>query len=571
MSSNFPPPPPGGPDQGPPLGPPPPPTDYLQSGGPAPEPSPGGPRGRGRRIAAIVGGVAVVALIGGGAWAWNFWFNQGPQPAEALPADTLAYVSIDLDPTGEQQIEAVETLRKFPVIKEELDFDLGARDDIKRWIFEKAQEEGDVCPDLDYEDDLKPWLGDRFAFAIVDRDDEEPAPVLVAQIKDEHKAADGIEALARCGEETADELDVDKAELGGYAFSGDWVVVAETEDIAKDIVADAEDDPLADNDDFEELTEAAGDSGVLTAYAAPEAGRALMDTVGEDILTGITSEFGGGAAGEEFAEQFTQAIEDFPGAAGSLRFDDGAVQFELATGELSDETKDLAMTGGSGAGDVVSGLPDSTVATVALSLPEGWADVLLDQLGPVIEEESGMSLEEALAEIEQESGLSLPEDVETLLGESVAVAVDSSIDAEVFEHEDPSLLPAGIRIKGDPEEIEEVLDKIRTRIGPEAAEFLVSETDGDYVLIGTNEDYVDKLAEGGHLGDDDTFRDVVDRPGDASQIFFVDFDAEDWLVDLFEDADEDEAAENVDKLRAFGVSTWSEGDELHLSVKLTTD
>ena len=69
----------------------------------------------------IIGGaVAVLVLAGGGVWAWTAFFSQGPQPAEALPDSTLAYVSIDLDPPGQQKVEAIKTLRKFPAFRDEI-------------------------------------------------------------------------------------------------------------------------------------------------------------------------------------------------------------------------------------------------------------------------------------------------------------------------------------------------------------------------------------------------------------------------------------------------------------------
>src|SRR3954471_4971700 len=86
------------------------PTDYL--GGP----SPASPH-RGRRWG-LVGGaaVAVVALAGATAWAVTQFLGAGAQPATAAPANTLAYVGLDLDPSGGQKIEALRTLRKFPAL-----------------------------------------------------------------------------------------------------------------------------------------------------------------------------------------------------------------------------------------------------------------------------------------------------------------------------------------------------------------------------------------------------------------------------------------------------------------------
>ena len=76
--------------------------------------------------------VGLVA-VGVGAWAAYNFLTTGPQPAEALPAKTLGYVSIDLDPSGGQKIEALQTLNKFPAFKDYVG--INADDDLRKEIF----------------------------------------------------------------------------------------------------------------------------------------------------------------------------------------------------------------------------------------------------------------------------------------------------------------------------------------------------------------------------------------------------------------------------------------------------
>ena len=106
-------------DQQPPAGTP----EYLDStGGDRTAPSMGegeAPAGRrSRRTTWLVGGGVVgLLVVGGGAWAAMSFFQQGSQPAEALPSTTIAYASVDLDPSGSQKIDAFKTLEKFPAFK----------------------------------------------------------------------------------------------------------------------------------------------------------------------------------------------------------------------------------------------------------------------------------------------------------------------------------------------------------------------------------------------------------------------------------------------------------------------
>jgi len=631
-------PPPGQPGQGP--------VEHLQVGSGRPlDPAPR--RGKSRR-AAVLGGLALTgALVGGGVWAWTAWFSQGPQPAEALPADTLAYASIDLDPSGAQKVEAIKFLRKFPAFKDEIGLDTD--DDVRKEIFTRIQAEG-ACEDLDYGDDIEPWLGDRFAVAAIDRGGDSPAPVLVVQIKDEDKAADGLDTLVECGSQAAGDSD---DEIGGYAFNGDWVILAETEDIATDVVKDAKDKALSEDSDYDKWTDAAGDPGIVTLYASPDAGKAFLGFL-EDMPFFFYGVAGGDDSGYGYAEQeavpapapadppsdlptaspgeeptelpppsitdlptefpsdfptefpssaevqpvdpdsefeassnleptedyqgdseqipdeLREAFEDFPGGAGTLRFDEGNVELEFATGDLPGSWNSL-VDGGRGA-DVLSTLPDSTAAAFGAGFREGWVQDLIDQLAPMIEDESGMSVDEAIEEFESETGLSVPEDIEALGGESFAIAFDSDFDSSAFEDEDITRVPVGAKIKGDPDRIEAALDKIRAAAGSDG-DLLLSRTSDGYVLVSASEDYLDKLADSGDLGDSSTLKDLVPEAGDASAILFVNFDAGDnWLDELVASLDApQDVRENVKPLEALGISSWMDGDESHSLVKLTTD
>ncbi len=256
-----------------------PPSTSTSATAPGCDPTRDKPERRSRKGLLIGGGVAVLALAGGGVWAWTAFFSQGPQPAEALPDSTLAYVSIDLDPPGQQKVEAIKTLRKFPAFRDEIGLDTD--DDVRKEIFGSLQDEG-LCEDVDYDDDVEPWLGDRAAFALVDQGKDRPAPVFVVQIKDQDEAEDGLEKLTACATDAAGSED----DLGGYAFNGDWVVLAETEGIAQDVVDAAGDGSLSDDGDYAKWTEAAGDPGIVTMYAAPEAGEALLQLSGFSSSSG---------------------------------------------------------------------------------------------------------------------------------------------------------------------------------------------------------------------------------------------------------------------------------------------
>ena len=138
------------------------------------------------------------------------FFATGAQPAEALPASTLGYASVDLDPSGGQKIEAFRMLEKFPAIEKELGgFD--ADDDLLEKVFEELEKE---CDGSSYEDDVKPWLGYRFAAAAVDLGEEMPTPVGVLQVTDADAAEEGLATLAGLRGQRRGRLG-DRGRLGG--------------------------------------------------------------------------------------------------------------------------------------------------------------------------------------------------------------------------------------------------------------------------------------------------------------------------------------------------------------------
>lgn len=501
-------------------------------------------------IVALVAGVAVLA--GGGAWAWLAFFSQGAQPAEALPANTLAYVSVDLDPSGTQKIEALKALRKFPAFTKDVGLDTD--DDVREKLFETLQKSG-TCTGISYQDDIEGWLGDRAAVAVVDRDDDQPDPVLVVQVKDQDDAADGLNKLVNCG----NEADSASQDIGGYAFTGDWVVIAETKEIAEQVVADTRTASLRDDEDYRRWTSAAGDPGVMSFYVAAGAGNALAEATDVAGFADLAS--------SDSDDELRSALEDFEGGAGTIRFDAGNLEVEFATGQWNSASKLLGADRGD---DVLARLPDSTAVAVGAGFEKGWATTLLERFRPLIESQSGMSYDEALAELESETGLSVPDDIEVLLGESVVVALDSNFDANQVEAMGPENFPVGAKIKGDVDEIEAVLDKIRAQLGSDGDQVLSTAGDG-HVVIGPSQDYLDDLLETRNLGRTSTFRSVVPEAGSASAILFANFDANNWLVEVAEAAGADkDVVDNVAVLQALGVSSWTEDDEVHLVLTLTT-
>ena len=524
--------------------------EYLEQGGGAPLAREPGSGGGGRRRVVLAGATVVgLAAIGGGAWAATSFFGTGAQPDEALPASTIGYASIDLDPSGGQKIEALRMLNKFPAFREEIGLD--ADDDIKRKIFDLVLAEA-PCPGLDYDDDVEPWLGDRVAVAAVDTGADEPVVAVVVQIKDAEAAEEGFGTLQECGDQ----------QKGGWVIDGDWALLAETEALAGQVAAETEKATLADDETYQKWTGEVGDAGVVNVYAAPTAGDFLADH-----LDGLGFPFGPmagmsqqqAAFQPELPDEMVEGLRDFQGGAATLRFDEGALELESVGDAAMTRQSFYATDAGD---DVLDSLPADTAAAVGIGLADGWAERLLDEVAGMLG--SGETTDRMLAQAEKWTGLALPEDVETLFGDSTVLAIGNDFDREALLNSE-----VGLKVKGDPAAIEGVLDKVRHRIGLMSAP-LQSRSDGDVVVIGPDDDYLAEILGDGGLGESEAFRDVVREPERAGAIVFVNFDAGgDWLSAL---AEEDPLAkENLEPLEGLGISSWQDGDTGHGMVRLTTD
>jgi hypothetical protein len=373
---------------------------------------------------------------------------------------------------------------------------------------------------------------------------------VVLQVTDQAKAKTGVRALTSCGSEAP----------SGVSFVGDYLLLADTQKQADAMADDAEQAPLAESKEFTTTMDRAGDPGIVSMYVSKDAPEAMLgavrNEVGADDLPGFR------------ANQLTKAFKDFEGAAGVIRFRDGAVEAEFSAKGLSNE---LGAT--STAQSAAADLPATTAAALSIALPKGWLDEYLDVVKTQLPR--GTSMQDMFREGERATGLRLPEDIETLLGTGLSLSLDGSANLRaIADSPDPSTVPAGVRIQGDPDKITRVIGKLKRAAGPDADMVEVRTGDGT-VAVGLDREYVDKLAQKGGLGAVVAFRDVVPNADRASGVVYVNFDAgrgwADELADLLSDGDAQVKA-NIAPLDALGISSWQDDEKVqHGLLRLTTD
>ena len=543
---------------------------------PEPQDSPTPPP-RGRRTAMVAGITAgTLAIVGAGAFAAFQFLDGGTAAESALPAEsTLAVVSLDLDPSAKQKIEAIKTLQKFPLLKKELKLSSG--DDLRKKFFDQAFAAGD-CKTLSYEDDVKPWIGDNVAVAAASFEKGKVSPLVALAVTDEDKAARGLDALIDCAD-AGDEV--------GYAFHDGFVLVSDSKAHATEAVDQATSRPLSDDATYTSWTDKVGDRGILSFYVAKEAADAMADGVSLFGLFGgnlaeatITSEpelaepaaYTPSSRSDDPQDQVRKALKDFRGAAGTLRFADGGAELHVVGG-LGGKSDAPAHP----VSEVIGSLPADTTAVVGFSPPPKWADELdsqLDGYGMFLGAEGG--LRELL---EDELGLTVPDDLRTLLGEGLAFSVRGTPPPDFSEMNGPEEMPVGLTLKGDPDAIEAVIAKIEAKQGTTLAdEGVTVATGSDRVTLSFDEGYgKDLLADGG-LADDETFQKLVPEADKASMVVYVDLNSA-WrqaIADTLTDSSEElvtkkEFLDNTEALEGLGLSSWVDGGDPHLLVKLTTD
>lgn len=575
--------PPGQPPNQPPPG-----VDYAGFGGYGGPGGPGGSAGQKPRNTKkwLIGGgsvVAAAALIGGGAFAAASLMggSDGPGPADALPASTFAYAGFDLSHLG----DAFTMLAKFPAATKDstLNGVITGGGDPREKLVKAILDSDDSCG-LTWEKDFQPWLGQKAAVAGVDVKDS-PTPVVVLEVKDAGAAKSAFGKFDQCG-------DGDDA---AYSIKGDWALLGENQDAINEIAKEASSSSLSDDSDYKKWTGEVGDPGLVTLYASPKAGQelsavlkkypnALGELAGggsaiasssgasssdpaEDPFGDSSDNSGFGAAPDPFsfcpgllgntggaAGSYEKYLSNFGGAAATLRFDNGGAELETAadfgkTSSVDDE-----------AGSLVKSLPDDTAVAVGTSVGDNAFESALDGLGSICG--SGFDAKSLEDQLSQMTGLDFPTDIDTLLGNGLTISLGKDFDPSSIHN--PADLPVALKINGDPDKIQQVIDKIKGRLGS-ASSLLGTDTDSDNIAIGPNDAYRKSVLADGGLGSDATFKNVVPHADKASAVVYVNFNDFDKLVGSGEDA------ENFKVLDGLGMSAWYDGTTQHSFTRLSTD
>jgi hypothetical protein len=227
--------------------------------------------------------VAVILASLGGFVLWKKLAAHGGQPEAVVPADAIAYVEVDLDPSAGQKLKVRDELRKIPELKDKIAADAT---DLKRSLFEAVLA---GVPLVDYDTDIKPWLGDRAAVAVLPGTDTTPQVIYVIQHKDKAKAEAQMRKLLAStkggsgtgyGSASLDPLGVGATALPrAFTMTDEYIVMGQSQSAVDAAVASAKTASLAGAKNYASDLATIGSDQIVTAWADLDAATGLLSAM----------------------------------------------------------------------------------------------------------------------------------------------------------------------------------------------------------------------------------------------------------------------------------------------------
>jgi hypothetical protein len=427
---------------------------------------------RGRWIA-LVAGVATVALVAAGGVAVGLSLSGGgSQPEDLVPANAVAYVDVDLDPSAAQKLNAVRFLRHFPSASKAL----GPSGDVRGLLGQAF----DGLP-ISQGGSLPSWLGQRFGLAVLPGaggSAQTPVPELVVQVTDANAARTALTRWLPTG--------------ASIAVSDGYAVITQSPQSAQHLIDQAHAASLATSPSFTDAMSPLGD-GVASFYFDT----AAMATLGQQLgpLVGLGA---------------SQSTSTGPGgiAAGVVRFQPDAIEL-VASAPAAAGTAEVPAS-------MVATLPDSSVVAVGAS---SSAALIKTQTAALVQRLSlltGLGAGSGLAGLGPAASR-LPQDLMALVGDQLAISVDRKGVAT-----DPMV---GFMSRTDPQRSRRAVDDVVGLFRRHGTRVVAAST-SDTVVLANDPGYAATLAaQDGTLGDDPRFRSAVPDAQGASLVAFVDLSA----------------------------------------------
>ncbi|WP_141924319.1 DUF3352 domain-containing protein [Haloactinospora alba] len=379
-------------------------------GAPYPQQPPQGkPRKKRIWMIPVAAGVGV-ALMATTVWASSSVFSDlfgGPQPESALPSSSIAFTKLDLKPSGNQLADYASFVEKLP---KELRDEIDPEADPAKEIIE------DEYDYLDYEEDVEPWLGQRFGMSVWEPDNDSAdqgegfATVVAIAIEDQDAAEEALSEV----KDNEDDVYYDVRE--------DFALLAPNEATFSDLDDQVESDgTLEENSAFSEDMGNVGDNSVAAAWADLEGISGLMEDSGGSMdysdEYGYDDDYGSGYEEDPLPDP-TESLDELKGRMAV------GVTINSDSLELRGDVTNLSVNGSSPSDyptpepglDSLGKLPDDTVLAVG---GNG-----LDEFAKKAWEENSDSIDDVDAierGFDEEFGEPLPDAFSSILGSKTAL------------------------------------------------------------------------------------------------------------------------------------------------------
>ena len=400
----------------------------------------------------IVSGITTVSILAlAGLAIFLYIYLQASRPGEAtarfIPADSLAYVSVNLRP-GTSQIGLA---REFFAILEDSEF---------QDRFDDLLDETEDDTDIHFLDDVSPWLGTDLTVALLDLESDEgglPAPqwVSLVHVADRELASEFLDDLVDYLEDELDtqfdndtyrgvDVFVSTDEDIAFGLADEYLVIGDSDDSVEAMVrnlADPPSRPLSENPDF------------VAAREALPGGRVSFLYINAEDIVDILTDPGGPVDSIILLDDMPKYI------AASTSFVDKGLRLDV----VYDTPGDSLVLSGENRLRSRDMLPEDTLVLLStVGIQEMWEETRdsLAEFNPY----SGEDVDDLLEAFEDEVGVDIEGDlIESLTGE-VALAVLPS-DFSLDDYEDVYEGVEGGSVEtlliAEVEDIEQVADALK--------------------------------------------------------------------------------------------------------------
>ena len=427
------------------------------------------PRKRSRMLAVLIGALCLVLIGSGVAVAGGYlgWYGGGKRPSDVLPGSALSYGQLDLDPSLLQKTAAWQFLRDLPEVKAAVAAGLP---DPKALLWKLMVKDDDDLGTLDYETDVKPWLGNRYGAAFVNHLGK---PVWVAAVHLIDTEV-GVRTLKKWLTKAGSDYDV--------TLRDNYALLTEAKNTAF-ILDEIAKGTLTDNPTFAADVAALGEPGISAGWADLSSWQRMT---GQNVGSAIGMGHGRIALATRFTADTLEVAGITRGFTGAAAIPDG----------------DLGL------------LPADTGAALSITgagkaLAEAWSQLPQEAKGPV-------------ADLK----LSLPDDLVALLGNSLVVAASTDTVQHFMSAGAPEI---GLRVNSDAaSRAEQVLHTLTDGVSTDgvSTDGISTTVNGAVLVAGTTAGYRDRIAGGGdRLSSNEWFARTVPDHAKATFAAWVDLQA----------------------------------------------